>query len=85
MKNAKKVYRVAAPYKNVTYNNNDAVDACMCDAYSWLRLYREQNYTRETYIAALSYHDYCFSDSVLNVMTSHLAMFKSILFRWHHS
>ena len=56
-KREKKVYRVAAPYKNVTYNNNDAVDACMCvlvcknsksrvydtHSYSWLRLYREQN------------------------------------------
>ena len=25
-----KVYRVAALYKNVTNNNNDAVDACIC-------------------------------------------------------
>ena len=54
-----KVHRVAAPYKNVTYNNNDVVDVCMCvllcknskgyvydnNSYGWLRLYREQNYT----------------------------------------
>ena len=56
--NAKKVYRVAVPYKNVMCDNNDAVDACMCalvcknsksrvydkHSYSWLRLYREQNF-----------------------------------------
>ena len=71
-----KVYRVAAPYKNVTYDTNDAVHACMYWCVKILRAsctiithtvgcacIQNKTIQRETYIAAISYQDYCFSDS----------------------
>ena len=89
-----KVYRVAAPYKNVTYNTTTQLThvcvywcvkivraACAINTHTvGCACIESKTIHHETYIAAISYQGYCFSVSVWQICPMETSIFWPRMF-----